>query len=304
MTDADTFLVTSEYQRFAEFCGACRDYRYIGLCHGPPGVGKSLSARHYAKWQHFEALPSPWAASEADFAVFANADAVLYTPAIVNSPGAIRSEIGRLCSAIRLLREEPMKRVEDLRLATERRSQDQRRFEELQIVDWMRTEPVQAPPPPAPPSSPPRSPLAPVRLLLIDEADGLRMTSLEQLRDMFDRNGIGMVLIGMPGMEKRLARYPQLYSRVGFVHAFRPLRAAEIRRLLDDHWREVGQTLPCDGINDPEAFAAIVRVTGGNFRLLRRLLSQIDRILRLNGLSEVTPAVVDTAREGLVIGTV
>ncbi len=304
MTDADTFLVTSEYRRFAEFCDACRDYRYIGLCHGPPGVGKTLSARHYAHWPRFEALPSPWAASEADFAVFANADAILYTPEIVNSPGGVRSDIGRLCAAIRFLREEPGKRAEDLELAAEKHAQDRRRFEKLQAIDWMRTELAQTPSKPTPAPAPPRAPLAPVRLVLVDEADRLRMTSLEQLRDMFDRNGIGMVLVGMPGMEKRLARYPQLYSRVGFVHAFRPLRAAEIRRLLDDHWREMGDTLPCDGIANPEAFAAIVRVTGGNFRLLRRLLSQIDRILRLNNLAEVTPAVVDTAREGLVIGTV
>ena len=71
-----------------------------------------------------------------------------------------------------------------------------------------------------------------VELIIIDEAERLSTSAVEYLRDIFDRTTIGLMFIGMPGIEKRMARYPQLYSRVGFAHHYRPLQGDELTFVL------------------------------------------------------------------------
>ena len=137
---------------------------------------------------------------------------------------------------------------------------------------------------------------------MIDEAERLSTTALEYLRDVFDRKGVGLILIGMPGIEKRLSRYPQLYSRVGFAHAYKPLQDEELTFVLTRRWRQLGLNLDDADFTDAQAVATIVRITGGNFRLVHRLFVQIERILRINGLTAITDDVVEAARSVLVIG--
>ncbi len=60
-------------------------------------------------------------------------------------------------------------------------------------------------------------------LLIVDDSDRLTFTSLEELRAIYDEYQFGLILMGMPGREKRLSRYAQLYSRIGFSTNLSPL---------------------------------------------------------------------------------
>ena len=305
------FIETREYRQFAEFCDACQRHKYIGLCYGPPGVGKTLSAKRYARWDDLTessffrnryAIRLEWSV---------NSTVLLYTPQVVNSPAQIRETIERTRFELRQIHVEKLRakhqpaiyriesRLGEMRLLAYHNGQSQPPIEETSDYQRLQDKAGEL-----------RRRLEirchevrdPTSLIIVDEADRLKDIGLEQVRDIYDRGGIGVVLIGMPGLEKRLARYPQLYSRVGLVHQFRPISEEEVRQILAESWQPEGVSLPSMGLADTEVLAAILRITGGNFRLLHRLLTEMGRLVELNQLRQVTPELVDTAREGLVIG--
>lgn len=289
----ETFLETKEYRRFAEFCDSCRQNRYIGLCHGFPGVGKTLSAWQYANWHliqsyfperfylTFRLMSIGWhiertlaniiAANSVPFPPeIRKCQSIIYTPSVTNTPKRLEQEIEAVRLALSAL-------VDAARFGSPQKSTDE--------------------------IAPRRVVPDPTNLIIIDEADRLQTAALEQIRDIYDHGDISVVLIGMPGLEKRLSRYPQLYSRVGFVHEFRSLNHEDSRLFLEQRWKNWGLTLNPDNATEAEAIAAIIRITNGNFRLLHRLLAQIERIADINALRIVSKEVVEIARQQLVIGS-
>ncbi|HEY5306111.1 MAG TPA: AAA family ATPase [Pseudolabrys sp.] len=265
---AGTFIATKEHRRFVEFATAVRKHRYIGLCFGPAGVGKTLSARRYANWDMAEPLIEGWGprtpADAAVNAALARSRAVFHTPTVLGTLRSLRDTLDEHMVRVGICIEEHA----DADSAGQG-VRDSRRL---------------------------------VELLIIDESERLPTTAIELIREIFDRTGVGVILIGMPGLEKRLSRYPQLFSRVGFAHHYRPLQGDELTFVLTRHWRRLGLALDDADFTDTQAIAAIARITGGNFRLLHRLFVQIGRILKINDLSIITEDVVEAARSTLVIG--
>jgi DNA transposition AAA+ family ATPase len=262
------FIVTKEHRRFTEFAHALRQHRTIGVCFGPAGVGKTLSARRHAHWDLAEPLLHTWGPREPSdahvYAALARSRTVFYTPTVGGTLRELRKDLHLLTSRAESCIEQHHRLNRDGQRGVARDSG--------------------------------------IELIIIDEAERLSTSALEHLRDIFDRTPLGVMLIGMPGIEKRLARYPQLYSRVGFAHHYRPLQDDELTFVLTRHWRQLGLSLDSTDFTDTQAMAAISRITRGNFRLLHRLFVQIERILRINELHVITEDVVEAARSTLVLG--
>ena len=236
MNPTTEFIITKEYRRFVEFCNACKKENYIGLCYGQAGVGKSMAAYQAARWH--EVKQEIKEKRSIDFTwpsmKMDDLDTIVYLPTVSNSPKTVHSGITQIIIDFEILIERSI--FKDKEVPWEERLKQR------------------------------------VKLLIIDEADRLQPKSLEQIRDLYDREQIAVILIGMPGIEKRLIRFPQLYSRIGFLHKYQPLSEEEIAFILQNNLQFLNVSVDIKNFSDHEAIATFTRITQGNFRLINRLL--------------------------------
>src|SRR4030095_296996 len=104
-----TFIATKEHRRFTEFAEAVRKHRYVGLCYGAAGVGKTLSARRYAHWDVAGPYIEAWKSRRNPLrpkvnAALASARTVFHTPSVLGTLRDLREtldeHIGRVDSCI------------------------------------------------------------------------------------------------------------------------------------------------------------------------------------------------------------
>jgi DNA transposition AAA+ family ATPase len=282
-----SFVETKSYRRFGEMCDACRRARVVGLGYGPPGTGKTESAKQYAQWDLFKPFlpeslitftgrsamddlypyrPFPFASAPLDTSM-QQCRTVFYTPPVSATVARLEKQVLTLFAAFSYLVEAANQGHQG-----ERELLVTRRFSHL------------------------------IELLIVDEANRLKDAGLELMRDFADRGEFALVLLGMPGLEKRLMRAPQLYSRVGFAHEMEPLSDDETRDFLEKRWSHRVKPTSSD-FTDKEAVGAILRITKGNLRLIERLMFQVEHVLIANHSQIVTKEVVETARQNLIIGS-
>jgi DNA transposition AAA+ family ATPase len=257
------FLITSQYRRFAEFCNKSQTSKFIGLFYGKTGLGKTESALHYSNWRLVESLLNKPAAARVIPTSIVHCSAAVFTPDVNISTSKLESNI-------KVLRN---------------------RFDELldQATTWHGTDCAQF------------YPHRFLKLLIIDEADRLKLGALEVVRDLYDRKNLSIVLVGSPGIERRLKRsgYGQLHSRFNLIYEMQPLNTNEMTLFISQKWLELRLPLTADDA----VSKAIMRISNGNFRVLIRIFSEIERLQRLNCLSMITPEVVEVARQSLLLGT-
>src|SRR5699024_4637174 len=208
MTD-QTFVETKQYRRFEEFCDNCAKYKYMGVCYGNPGVGKTFSAQYYSNWDYVNPIITEYLGANdqgknVDDDKFLSCKTIFYTAPPVR-PSKIHKDLLNLATQLTL---------------------GKMGYRTLKIQEEFDG---------------------------LNELVRLNYKTLEIIRDIYDQLDIGMILIGMPGIEKRLSRYPQLYSRIGFSHQFDKLTNDELKHILEYKWQELSLPVSYEDFEDYEA---------------------------------------------------
>lgn len=132
--------------------------------------------------------------------------------------------------------------------------------------------------------------------MIIDEcqhlirSDGVEM--IECLRDISDRAEVPLILVaGELGVEAKLARHPQIASRIAETVEFKPFKLAEVGQII--------QKLT-DVQFDDALIVAVHQRTGGKMRLLLEGIQRLEDFAKANTLETVCLANVKANLDTLI----
>jgi DNA transposition AAA+ family ATPase len=98
-----------ELGRHGDVTSACRRQRYIGLCYGPPGVSKTLSARAHAHWDEVSHRLTRWMANLTQGKNHPEWHALVYTPTVNATPSVIGNDLRELSERLAGIRSETLR---------------------------------------------------------------------------------------------------------------------------------------------------------------------------------------------------
>ena len=256
-----SFGQTKPYQSFVECCDTCRRFRYVAICYGPAGVGKTLAARWYANWDAIEPLLTRRGVRmPVDGMELPQPRVALYTPGRTIRPRQIESDVGMLIWSLENL-------------------------EKVSLAQHLEASLAGAVVPEG------------LELLIIDNVHRLDVQCMDVVQDIYDRYRIGVVLLGSEVLvEKHLKRLEHLRVRVGDVRPFGVLSRKEVFEMLPRMLLGLNLDFQAEqGLSLEQLTDDIHHATNGNVSLMRQFLTQIVIVLQEKKTVVVTEPIVQRA---------
>lgn len=122
------------------------------------------------------------------------------------------------------------------------------------------------------------------RVVLVDEADRLKVGLIEHFRDVHDMSGAPIVLIGEEHLFAMLSARRRLWSRVTQTVEFGPVSAEDVM-LFGLKAAELKI--------DPAAAQKLTTRATGDFRLVRVDMVDLEKMCRANGVQKVDAKMID-----------
>lgn len=122
------------------------------------------------------------------------------------------------------------------------------------------------------------------RLLLVDEADRLCLKRINALRNLNDRYGVPVMMIGETPLDAKVKSERRLISRVRETLEFDPADGDDVFIYFRD---ALGLDIP------GETADKIARHAQGDFRMIVKDALKIERLMATNGLKSITPALLE-----------
>ena len=257
-----SFFQTHPYKNFVECCETCRRFRYVGICYGPAGVGKTVAARLYAEWDAVEPrFPRTGVRMPVQGAERPYPRVAFYTPGRTVKPKQIENDVTLLVWSLQNLEKIALHQHLEVSLADEQLVSEQ------------------------------------LELLIIDNVHRLDPMCMDVIQDVYDRYQIGVVLLGDEVLvQKHLKRLEHLRVRVGDVRPFFVLSRKEVAEMIPQFLLRLQLDFQSpQGLSLEQLTDDIYNATNGNLSLMRLFLTQIVVLLQKENTNVVTSHIVQRA---------
>ena len=113
-----------------------------------------------------------------------------------------------------------------------------------------------------------------VEMLIIDEADRLKPKTFAEVRDIFDKLEIAVVLVGTDRLDAVIKRDEQVYNRFRAHHRFGKLSGADFKQTVEIWERKVLQLPVASNLSSKQMLKTLGEGTGGYIGLLDMILRE------------------------------